>query len=283
MHVCTLHLGVGEDTHDRLGVVGDTYHLLLRRIGRRSGDVGHHALDLLLDGIDVDVAHDNHRLIVGTVPLVIESLQVVVREVLQTVQITDQVTVLILRSAAHGLYHVDGRTPRGTVARTQLLHNDTALGVDLLGLQRNEVRPVVQHQQRRVYHALALNGHIGHVILRKVPRGEGVEVGAELDADLFEILRQRLVGEILSAVEGHVLEEVRQPLLRIVLLYGTHVMNDIKLGHALRFLVVADVIGQSVRQLTRTDLLVSLDLLHGVHLRYCLLRAPAHEYQGCQQ
>ena len=79
------------------------------------------------------------------------------------------------------------------------------------------------------------------------------------------------------------LEEVSQTLLRVVLLYGSNIVYDIELGHALRFLVVADVVGQSVGQFARADLLVGLDLLHGVHLCSCLLRTPAHEYQGHQQ
>ena len=283
LHIRSLHLGVGEDADDRLFIAGDTHNLLLRRIGRRCGDVGHHGLDLLLHGIDIDVTNDDHSLIVGTVPLVIEGLQIIVREALQTVQITYKVAMLVLRAAAYGLDHVDRRTPRGTVTRTQLLHDHAALRVDLLGLQRDEVRPVVQHQQRRVDHALALYGYIGHIILRQVPRSEGVEVGAELHADLLEILRQTLLREVLRTVEGHVLEEVGQTLLRVVLLYGSNIVYDIELGHALRFLVVADVVGQSVGQFARADLLVGLDLLHGVHLRNGLLRTPAHEYQGHQQ
>ncbi len=199
------------------------------------------------------------------------------REALQAVEITDKIALGILSALARRLQHVDGRTPRSAVARAQLLHNHSALRIDLLGLQSDEVRPVVQDEQRRVDDSLALHGNIAHVVLRQVPRGERIKVGSELHTDLLQILDQGLVGEILGAVEGHVLQKVSQTLLRIILLNSSYVVYDIEVGHVLRLLVVTDVVGQPVGEHARANLLIGLDGLHAIDLRLRRHRHTPHE------
>ena len=110
---------------------------------------------MLTIGVDVDVTHDHDRLIVGAVPRVVEILQFLVLEAFQPVEIADQVAVLVFRALAQRLEHLHGRTPRSVVAGAELLHDHAALRVDLLGLEGDEVRPVVQDQQRTVDDALA--------------------------------------------------------------------------------------------------------------------------------
>ena len=186
-------------------------------------------------------------------------------ETLQTLQITNQVAVLVLRTLTDSLDHGNLRTPLRAVARTQLLLDNATLRVDLLGVERNEVRPVVQNHQRRIHNALACYGHIGHIVLRVVPRSTCIEVGTELNADLLQILDQRLAGVVLRTVEGHVLKEVSQTLLVVILLDGTHIVQDVELGHTLGFLVVTDVVGKSVLQHTLAHGGIGGKLL--IHLR----------------
>ena len=52
-------------------------------------------LDLVFYGIHVDVTDHDDRLIIGAVPLVVEVLQLLVVEALQSVEVADQVAVLV--------------------------------------------------------------------------------------------------------------------------------------------------------------------------------------------
>ena len=155
LHARTLHFGIGVDADDRLFVVGHRDHLFLCGIGGRGRNIAHQRFELVFDGVDVDVTHDHDRLIVGAVPRVVEILQFLVLEAFQPVEIADQVAVLVFRALAQRLEHLHGRTPRSVVAGAELLHDHAALRVDLLGLEGDEVRPVVQDQQRTVDDALA--------------------------------------------------------------------------------------------------------------------------------
>ena len=185
-------------------------------------------------------------------------------EILQPVEVADQVAVLVFRAFAQCLQQFHRRAPRCAVACAELLHNHAALGVDLLGLQGDEVRPVVQDQQCRVDDAFARGWDVRNVVNRLVPAGSGVEVGAEFHAYGFQILRELLAREVLGAVEGHVLEKVGEPLLGVVLLDGSHVVQDVEVGLSLRLVVVTDVIGHSIFQFTGAEFGVRGDRL--VHL-----------------
>ena len=264
LHLRALHFGVGEDAHDRFLVVGDHDGLFLRSVGGGCRNVGHQRLDLVLHGVHVDVAHDDDGLIVRTVPLGVEILQLLMPEALQSIEVADQVAVLVFRALAQRLQQLHRRTPRCAVARAELLHDHAAFGVDLLGFQGDEVRPVVQDQQRRVDDAFARGRYVRDVVDRLVPAGSGVEVGAEFHAHGFQILRELLAREVLGAVESHVFEEVGESLLGVVLLDGSHVVQDVEIGLSLRLFVVTDVVGHPILQLSGAELGVRGDRL--VHL-----------------
>ena len=273
-----LHLGIGVDRDDRLLVVGNDDYLLLGSIGRRSGDVAHELDELLLDLIHIDITYNHYGLILGTIPSSVEILQIRVLEALQAIEVTDQVALGIARTLTQGLEHLHHRTPLGVVTRAQLLRDYTALRVDLLGLQSDEVRPVVQNQEGRVDHALALYGDIRDVVAGLVPRGVGVQVGTELYADRLQVLDHLLTGQVLRAVEGHVLQEVGQTLLVYLLLNGTYVVQDVEVGLVLRLLVVADVVRHAVLQRALTYGCILRNRLHGVEP----LRGGTHRKEcGC--
>ena len=265
----TLHFGIGVDADDRVLIVGNGDRLLPGGVGRGNRNVAHERLDLVFYGIHVDVTDHDDRLIIGAVPLVVEVLQLLVVEALQSVEVADQVAVLVFCVLTERLKHLHGRTPRRAVAGAQLLHDDAALGVDLLRFERDEVRPVVQDQQGAVDDAFARSGDVLHHVGRLVPAGAGIEVGAEFHAYFFEILRQHLAGEVLGAVEGHVFEEVGETLLGIVLLNGADVVQNVEVGLSFRLFVVADVVGHSVFELARADVLVRRNRLLRIELGRC--------------
>ena len=194
----------------------------------------------------------------------VEILQLLVPEVLQPVEVADQVAAFVFRAFAQRLQQLHRRTPRRAVARAQLLHDHAALRVDFRRLQRDEVRPVVQDQQRRVDDSFARGRHVLHVVARVIPARAGIEVGAEFHAHGLQILRELFAREVLGSVEGHVFQEVGEALLRIVLLDGSHIVEDVEISLAFRLFVVADVVGHSVFQFPGADLRIGRDRL--VHL-----------------
>ena len=67
---------------------------------------------------------------------------------------------------------------------------------------------------------------------------------------------------MLRAVESHMLQEMRQTSLVVVLLNRTHLLGDIELSTLFWPRVVTDIIGQSVIQLTNAHCGVNGDVRH---------------------
>jgi len=53
-----------------------------------------------------------------------------------------------------------------------------------------------------------------------------------------------------------VLEEVSQATLVVIFLHRTHLLGDVEIDLSFRFFIVADVVGQSVRELADAHLLI---------------------------
>ena len=71
---------------------------------------------------------------------------------------------------------------------------------------------------------------------------------AEAHAGRLQERDDVLLREVARAVEGHVLDEVRQPSLIVVFENRSGVDDQPELGAALRLLIPADVVAQAVRQ-----------------------------------
>ena len=89
--------------------------------------------------------------------------------------------------------------------------------------------------------------HLEHVD-GLVEAGVGVDVGAEAHAERLDERHELLLGKVLGAVEGHVLDEVREPALVVVFENRAGVDDEPELGALLRLLVGADVVVQAVRR-----------------------------------
>ena len=109
-------------------------------------------------------------------------------------------------------------------------------------------------------------------------------VGIPLSTETVHELRHSVAGEMFRAVERHVLEEVSQTILIILLLDSTHTLGDVEVHFSLRIVVVADVIGQSIVKMTDDDRCVLRDEWHLLCLCRILLLSKTqtrdHE-QGC--
>ena len=65
-----------------------------------------------------------------------------------------------------------------------------------------------------------------------------------------------LAGEILGAVKGHVLQEMRQSALARLLKDGSHALGDVEIGEACFLGIVTDVVGHAVLEFARAHVRV---------------------------
>ena len=151
--------------------------------------------------------------------------------------------------------------------------NHTALLVDLLGVEGQTVGPVVQDEQTRVECALACGGDIRYVVDGLVDRCVRVQVLAELHTDALTPADDLVALEVVGAVEAHVLQEVSQTALVVVLLDRADTLGDVELSTFLGPVVMTDVVGEPVVELTNADVFVDGQRHH--HL--------CHGYLGHQQ
>ena len=100
----------------------------------------------------------------------------------------------------------------------------------------------------RLVDELRLVGRDLQRVDRLVERRVRVEIGAEPHADLLEEVDERLLREALRAVERHVLDEVREAALVVVLEHRARVHREPDLRALLRLLVRQHVVGEPVRE-----------------------------------
>ena len=245
-------LRVGDDADDGLRVVRKGQVLLGLRV-LALGDYGENLLDLGLGAVHIHVTHDHDGLHIRMVPGRVEVAEAFRLEGLQTFLLADQGAALHLRSleiVGEGTLH---RAPGGVAALAALLDDDTTLLVDFLGLVEDEMGVVAQDHQAGVHDGFALDGDIVQHVLGFLETGGGVDVPAEFRADGAEIVQDALVGEVRRSIEAHVLKEVREAVLVWGFLDGADVGGKIEFRPPRRKLVVADVIGKSVFQVSYAD------------------------------
>ena len=82
----------------------------------------------------------------------------------------------------------------------------------------------------------------------------------------FQEIDDSLIREMLGAVKSHMLQEMGQSILVVLLQQGTYVLNNIKGGSFFGLLVGFDVIGHPIAQYTRTNTFIVRHGRHGIHL-----------------
>ena len=140
-----------------------------------------------------------------------------------------------------------------TGTHAPLLVDDATLLLNLLWLQQQSVSPVVQNEQAAIDNSLTGSGHVRDVIYRTVNAGISIQVTTELDSDGLTPFDDVVAFEVLGAVEAHVLQEVCQTALVVVLLNSADTLGNIELSTLLGPGVVTNVVCQTVVQLTNTD------------------------------
>ena len=140
--------------------------------------------------------------------------------------------------------------------------DDATLLVDFAACEGQAIRPVLQNEDAGVECALPFCRHVANTIDRLVDRGVGVEVASELYSESTGELQECRVREVFRPVERHVLEEMGQTALVVILLNGAHTLRNVEVCDMFRPIVVADVVGQSVLKLAYAHVLVNGNLSH---------------------
>ena len=206
---------VGVDGVDRAGMVGNVVHRTRAR-RRRRRDRREVRLDQVLDRGAVEVADrdDGHQ--IGAVPVLVEARQLIRLERLDDFRLADRQPVRVARALEQDRKQLVGQARARAAPQAPLFHDDAALLVDLDRIERHVVRPVFEHQQRAVDRLGLVGRNLQHVH-GLVEARVGVEVRAEAHPERLDERDDGLLREVLRAVERHVLDEVREPLLVVVL------------------------------------------------------------------
>ena len=241
---------------DSLGIIGNYLWNHLCSIGLQL-DATEKALDVCLGLIHVNIAHHDDGLIVGTIPFTIISAQSLGLEVIHNLHQSDRHAMAVLTARIKGRKSTLQHALGGTGTHAPFFVNDTTLLVNLLFFEQKSVRPVFQYKQTGIECSLTLGRNIANTIDRFIDTGIGIEVAAELHTQRAGVVDDAITLEIIRAIESHVLQEMSQTALVIVLLNTSHTLCNVEVGHILRPVVFTDVISQTIVQLSHFHVFVN--------------------------
>ena len=268
----TFGFGVGDDRYERFVVMVDGVDRTLSVVSA-TRHICPKGLYLRFNTVHVDVADYDDRLIVGTVPFMVVVTECLVLEVIDDGGVADDIAFRVLRTRVHELVQFLPYTSACGTSGSPLLEDHATLGIDLLVQKEQTATPVMHDQQRTIDDTGTVGRHVRETIDGLVDGGISVDVTTEIHTHGLEIIDDSFAREMLGTIERHVLQEVRQTVLMILLEDGTHGLCDMELSTLFRLLVMTDVISQSVVQLAVTNLRVDRQFLRR------LLRRKAHCYE----
>jgi hypothetical protein len=203
--------------------------------------------DFFLHRLRIEITDGDHGHQVGAIPVLVVADERLDWRLLDDLRLTDRDAVRVARALEHHLRVLVEQPHAGAAAEPPLLEHYAALLRDLVRVERDVGRPVAQDVEALV-HVVGLVARNLELIDGLVPRRVRVEIGAEPHADALEIAHELVLLEPLRAVERHVLVEVSEPALIVVLLHRAGVDSEPEQCAFLGLLVLQDVIGQAVRQ-----------------------------------
>ena len=195
----------------------------------------------------IEIADGDDRHEVRPVPVLVEAAQPLDGGRLEKFRLPDRESFRIQRSLEEDrellvLYPRSGPPPSAP-----FLDHDPALLVHLLRIEDDALGPVFEDLERRRERLRVVHRHLEHVD-RLVEARVCVDVGAELHPDRLEIVDERLLLEVLRSVERHVLDEVCEPELVLVLEDGARVHDEAQFRPVLRLIVLVHEVAQAVVQ-----------------------------------
>ena len=208
------------------------------------------------DGVLVHVADDNHRHQVRPVPVAIEAHQLLALRLLNHRRIADGRSVRVTGSLQLDFPQFVRGPLVGAQIAPPLGEDDGALALDGGVLEKGAARPVLEHGQRPVEgieRARPVGRH-AQQILGLVEARHRVRVRADAEADRPEEGFDALTREVTRSLELHVLDEVREATLVIVLQHRSGADDQPHFGLARGLGVRADVEAEAVGQAADQDL-----------------------------
>ena len=159
----------------------------------------------------------------------------------------DRQPVSVARSTEnHGKLLV-ANTLAGTKPRAPFRQHDPAFGDHLSRIEENARRHIAEKTETLLENTRAVGGYRQDVH-GFVKTGLRIQISAETHADRLEVLHDVVFGERFRAVEGHVLEKVREAALIVVLENRACIHHQTQLGALLRLCIAAYVVSHAVGQ-----------------------------------
>ena len=167
-------------------------------------------------------------------------------EIIDDRGVADDVTLRVLGTRVHLRVHLFPYTTARRATRTPFFEDDAALRIDLFVQKEQTAAPVVHDEERRIHDSCAVRRYIREAIDGLVDGGIGVDVSTEVHTHGLKIIDDAFAREMLGAVEGHMLQKMRQTILVILFEDSTNSLCDMELCALFGLFVMTDIIGQSV-------------------------------------
>ena len=183
-----------------------------RRLGLR--EAAEMPLDRCRDRLGADVAGDHDHGPLGRVPVAIEGPELLARRGADHALEADRLALRIERAGQQEVEHRLGRATGRRVAEALLAQDDAALGLDLVGGQRQPASDLAQDADALVDQCcvVARQVQLVHGLVEAGPRiGVRTKGQARALQERHELTRR----QVLRALEGHVLEEMGEAALRL--------------------------------------------------------------------
>ena len=240
--------------------------------------------DHRLDRRRVEVADGNHRHQVGAVPIRVELPQSSGTDVLNDLRTPDRRAVRIPCAFQQDGHLRIAQARLGAQAEPPFLEDNAALLLDLGGLERNAVSPVLHDQQRTIDDGAAVGRDL-QLIDRLVEARMGIHVRAESHPERLDERRDVLPGKMPGTIEAHMFDEMRQPPLVIVLEHRAGVDHESQLGATSRLHVRTNEVLQAVGKPAGPDLRIDGDNLGEWSLRRAAgcRRGLGNGHGGCSR
>src|SRR5712691_1180753 len=230
--------------------------------------------DHRLDRRRVEVADGNHRHQVGAVPIRVELSQSSGADVLNDLRAPDRRAVRIARAFQQYGHLRIAQARLGAQTEPPFFEDDAALLLDLGGVKRNVVSPVFHDQQRPINDGAAVGRDL-ELIDRLVEARTGIHMRAEPHPERLDERGDVLPGKMPRTIEAHMLDEMRQAPLVIVLEHRAGVDHESQFGATTGLRVRPNEVLQAVGKPADPDLRVD-----GDDLGEWSLRRPAGRRRG---
>ena len=208
--------------------------------------------DRLFGLCGVDIADRDDRHAIGPIPRVVERTKPRGRRRPQDFRFADRQPLGVPRAVEHQrqLFVLDALP--GAEPPAPFFDDDAALLVDLVGIERQAAGEVGQRGEP-ARHDLGVVGrqleHVDGLVEARI----GVDVRPEPRARRLEVRHELARLEVRAAVERHVLDQVREPLLIVRFVQRSGLDREPQRDALFRTGVAADEIREPVRQRAAAD------------------------------